>query len=312
MPTNREIVDEAIKELKQTTVGYINKKWTTPPVGSRWDKGLKWLAQVRDDQPTVKPFFDGDLQTGDLSQWSDFHDAHLGSIVPGIKVIPDPAGGYMAKCLVPAGTSTSISGDATFLWAGDGNNSYDLPWLQKGSEIWWRHKVLFPNELDTKYPGKFTPSKPVSAGWNTVAELHSAPMAGYSTCLMVWGSSPPCLMFRPCGGPVNTPTYQWIHEKPNGDRTLADKPLQWNHMYDSVIHMILSDEPVPVEWYVDGVLQWKGTTPTLGKRSDGSIPGVGLQAGHYRGQGPGLPPRIDVDTVYFRDVRVGPTLESIS
>lgn len=32
--TSAELRDEAVKHLKKTTVGYINKKWTTPPAGT--------------------------------------------------------------------------------------------------------------------------------------------------------------------------------------------------------------------------------------------------------------------------------------
>jgi hypothetical protein len=297
--------------LKQTTVGYVNKRWTVPPAGTNWANGLGAISDARTLLATTVPlYFNGDLQAGDLSQWSDFHDAHLSSIPPGVLVVPRPGGGYMGRVLVPAGSSTSTTGDATFLWEG---GDYKAPWLSKGADTWFRQRILFPDGTNASYPGRFTPSQPVSSGWDTVWELHDAPGAGYSTCLMVWGSSPPCLMFRPCGGIVGTQTYQWVHEKVGGDRTAADKPLQWNHWYDVLIHLVLTDDPAVgfAEWWVDDVLQYAAHTPTLTKMSDGSVPGVGLEVGLYRGQGPGAPVRTDVDTVYMSHTKAGPSRASV-
>jgi len=44
--TSAELRDEAVKHLKKTTVGYINKKWTTPPAGTEWKQALDILAQI--------------------------------------------------------------------------------------------------------------------------------------------------------------------------------------------------------------------------------------------------------------------------
>lgn len=53
MATHEEIVRDAVDHLKQTTVGYKNKHWTTPPQGSQWDQALDLLAQVKD--PVTPP-----------------------------------------------------------------------------------------------------------------------------------------------------------------------------------------------------------------------------------------------------------------
>lgn len=317
--TNKELVKAAEDKLLSASI--TGKQYAGRLAAGQsakvWDDAFALLAQVQDvSVPAPVPieplFFNGDFQTGDLSQWTDFHDAHLASDPPGVKVVSRPGGGYMAKVIVPAGTSTSNSGDATFLWHG---GNYDLPWLQKGSKVWWRQRTVFPDGTNPGYPGKFTPSQPVSAGWDTYGELHTAKDAGYSTCRMVWGSSPPCLMFRPCGGLVGSEQYQWVHEKTGGaaDRNSADKPLQWNHLYDELIYLELHDDPAVgyAEWWVDGLKQWGGHTPTLTRRADGSVPGLGLEAGLYRGQGPNAPVRTDTDTIHICDVRVGPTRSSL-
>jgi len=42
----QELIEEAIAELSLTTVGFINKKWTEPPVGTHWRKGLDLLDEA--------------------------------------------------------------------------------------------------------------------------------------------------------------------------------------------------------------------------------------------------------------------------
>lgn len=44
--TDNELRDSAIEHLKKTSVGYVNKHWTTPPVGTEWEKGLSLLMQI--------------------------------------------------------------------------------------------------------------------------------------------------------------------------------------------------------------------------------------------------------------------------
>lgn len=44
--TDKELRDAAVAELKQTTVGYINKHWTNPPVGTRWANALDLLSKI--------------------------------------------------------------------------------------------------------------------------------------------------------------------------------------------------------------------------------------------------------------------------
>jgi hypothetical protein len=40
-------LDQAVAALKQTTVGYINRKWTTPPPGTNWANALTLIAAAR-------------------------------------------------------------------------------------------------------------------------------------------------------------------------------------------------------------------------------------------------------------------------
>lgn len=54
--TDAQIRDAAVAELKQTTVGYINSKWTTPPAGTHWKAGLDLLAQIGATPPPPTGF----------------------------------------------------------------------------------------------------------------------------------------------------------------------------------------------------------------------------------------------------------------
>lgn len=44
--TDTDLRDQAVAALKKTTVGYLNKRWKTPPAGSQWDAALTMLAQI--------------------------------------------------------------------------------------------------------------------------------------------------------------------------------------------------------------------------------------------------------------------------
>jgi len=37
---------QSLAELKQTTVGYVNKNWKTPPTGTHWKKALDLLNKI--------------------------------------------------------------------------------------------------------------------------------------------------------------------------------------------------------------------------------------------------------------------------
>jgi len=298
MGTN-ESIDAAKAALLETKITGKEYARRGQPDSGKWGEAFRLLEQAK-IKPSEPLFFNGDFSTGDLSQWKDFHDAHLDRVPPGFQVIPMPGGGYMAKCVVTGAADSSQNGDASYLWQG---GNYSTPYLSKGSDAWFRFQLLIPNGSDSRYPGNFTHSI-ISQGWNMFMEWHSAPNAGYSSYVGLWGSDPPVLLFRPIGGVVGMQKGFWIHEKSGG----VDKPLQYNHFYDILVRQIFSEDPAvgKVEWYVDGVLQYENQMATLTKRTDGSVPGVSLQVGHYRG-----PSRTDVETVYVTGTKVGPTRSSV-
>jgi Polysaccharide lyase len=246
--------------------------------------------------PTGTVLFNGDFDTCDLAQWSDLHDAQLGINPPGFIVKTAPSfGTCAAQVNVTGAAGSSTSGDASFLW--DGGN-YNLPWLSKGADTWFRMQVAFPDGTNPAFPGKFVHSV-MSSGWDTFLEWHSAPNAGYSTMVGVWGSDPPHLQLRPVGGAASNQTFAYIRDPNN---------LQYNHWYDILVHQVFSDDPNVgyIEWWVDGVQKYAAHFPTLTRRADGSVPAVSLQAGLYRG-----PSRTDIGTIYIDGVRAGTTRAAV-
>lgn len=241
------------------------------------------------------PYFVGDFDTCDLSQWTDVHDADLSAPTPGFTTIASAFSGCGERVVASNYFSTSQSGDASYLWEGNGSNSYQLPDMQQGADTWFRMQVLFPDGTDASYPGTFTPQG-ASSAWDMVEEWHQYNM--YSTYVGVCGwCNPVTLILRPSGGSGAAPTQEWIEKV----------PLQYNHWYDILVHQTFyPDSRGYIEWYVDGTLQYAANVPTLSIAADGSIPGASHQVGLYRG-----PSRTDTDTVYIDGVVDGPTRASV-
>lgn len=53
--TDAELRDAALAELEQTTVGYVNSKWKTPPAGTHWANARALLAQIGAVTPPPPP-----------------------------------------------------------------------------------------------------------------------------------------------------------------------------------------------------------------------------------------------------------------
>lgn len=51
--TDAELRDQAVAELEQTTIGYINRKWTEPPAGTHWRAALDLLVQIGSTPPAT-------------------------------------------------------------------------------------------------------------------------------------------------------------------------------------------------------------------------------------------------------------------
>lgn len=249
--------------------------------------------------------FIGNFDTGDLSQWRDFHDAHLtDQSPPGFEVINDANGfsGPYARNTVTNAPGSSATGDASVLWEGNGSNSYSLKHLQNRSDSWFRMQVLFPDGTDSRWAGRFRVWPTGSGGWDIFQEWHSAPGAGYSTAVGVHNNlAGGVLVFRPVGGldPDNQ-VFTHLYQR-NGGST--DIPLRFNHWYDIVVHLRFGTTAQTglAEWWVDGVLQHRRAVPTITRRADGTVPGVGHEVGLYRG-----PSQPYTDTIYLDGGYSGP------
>ena len=242
--------------------------------------------------PVPPPWFVGDFDTGDLSQWPYLGDAH------GVSVVSRPTRNGSSRFAAKAETTdvpdSSVGGDASYVETG----SFGLPWENDGGDAWFSMSVLLPSGSNPSYPGKFTPSP--SSGWNMFMEWHISPgVAGSSPYVGVRNSGgAPRLVMRLVGGPEGSPDTRWIDDP---------AALQFDHWYDIQVHMRWSPDPSVgyAEWWVDGTRLFAGSFATLYRRSGGGASSVMFDAGHYRGT------QSWTDTVYFDGVKVGPTRSSV-
>lgn len=173
--TDGELRDAAVAHLKKTTVGYINKRWTTPPAGSEWKQALDLLAQVGitpppdpdpvPPQPTTAYFVE-DWSTGRFE--SNHWDLLFSCTNPGyfstpiaqtpdgrVAVVNDPvrAGRKCARVEVrdsdpgwPSSTNVDKSeidmGNSTRTW----NGSFSF-----GAIRWFDIEMLFPYNATEKF-----------------------------------------------------------------------------------------------------------------------------------------------------------------
>jgi Polysaccharide lyase len=285
--------------------------------------GLAKICEARPTtlQPLALPppplpsslFFNGDFNTGDLSQWNDFHDAHLSRTPPGIQVVSSPSvSGAAAKVNVIQAPDTSQWGDATYLWEGSGSNAYSLPYLQNGRTTWFRFQVAFPDGTNPAFPGKFTPA---SGAISLIEEWHTNPGIvpnAYSSFIGLDHSGGPggrpSLIFQTRGGAGEGEMHRY-YQTDGAQQTAANRQaLKYNHWYDIVTRITFGPtaQTGSIEWYVDGVAQTPANVPTIAVAANGSVPGLGHQIGHYRGPShPGL------DVIYIDGLMVGPTRSSL-
>lgn len=259
-------------------------------------------------------YFNGDFETGNLSQFNDFHDAHLNRVPPGFQVVARPdGGGYMARVNVQDGPDTSTYGDLAMLWEGNGGNAYSLPYLQLGQTTWFRLDFLIPNNTDSRYPGSYRPDPGAFGIMHTWHTNPGVVPTAYSTNMGPFGgggvgntSDPACLRLHVRGGPgEGIATGATFYQTDGAAQTQANrKPLKFNHWYSSVIKLKFGTDASTghVEWYVDGVLQVNASVATY--PSGGG--GLGHEAGLYRG-----PTKPGLEVVYIDNMRSGPTRESV-
>lgn len=290
-----------------TNVNYV---LTAADVGSR----LRVEVTATEHSFTPTPggeYFNGNFDTCNLSQWSDFHDAHLPS---GVVTVSSPrygGTGCSARITVTDNPDSSQGGDATVLWAGNGSNSYDLAWLQNGQSTWFRTQFILPSAT-------FKVS-PVGGGWDIIMEWHSnvniVPSA-YSTIVQIAPgggvpSDPACIQFRPVGGLSQADQkFTYLYQTNGAPQTQANRiPVLFDHWYDIVVHLTFAKSAAAggaAEWWINNVAQDSVSCATLVAANNGSVPGVGFEVGLYRG-----PSQPQTDVIYVDGTIAGPTAASI-
>jgi hypothetical protein len=275
--------------------------------------GIFKECQAQSDDPPPPPpadaFFVSDFEEGNLSEWQDFHDAHLNESPPGVQIVSNPLGGLMAKINTTSNYPTTGNGDATMLWMGDGGNAYSLPFMQNGQSTWFRWDFRVPSA-----------SFQLATGWNTIQSFHTDPgaVSAYSTATMLHNhGGTPQLLFRPVGGDgEGTFTYRYQTNSttksgdPNTGGCECDRiAFQYDVTYTMVVHMVFGPDSSSgsFDWWVNGIQQMGGNVPTIARASGGSVPGLGAEWGLYRS-----PASPTVSNIFFDNIRVGPTQASVS
>jgi Polysaccharide lyase len=248
---------------------------------------------------TKSPYFVGDFETGDLSQWPELFDATNGRVT----VVPSPAAPfeksrYSAKVVTTNAPDSSVLGDGSMVSGRYGNR-----WEQLGSDTWYRTQFLLPSGINPAYPGKFTVNvSPGQGGWNMLMAWHNPPCTGcppdYNSSYVGVATGRPRLVFRVSGGKALRPSYR---------TSIAKHALRYDHWYDVLVRFVYSPKRTVgrYEVWVDRKRLFTGHAPTIYRMPDGSVRGNRFQVGHYRGTTDWT------DTVYVDGVRVGPTRTSV-
>lgn len=282
--------------------------WTPSRNAYRFNK-LETAVQsnrIALDMGTSVIYFDGDFDTGDLSQWTDLHDANMSQTPPGVSVLPRPGGsGYIAKTNTTSNYPTTGNGDATMLWLGGG---YSNSFLQNGQTIWLRFDFLVPTGANPNYPGAFL----LSSGWNTISSFHTDPgnaPGAYSTAFMIHSHyGTPVFLFRPVGGP-GAGTFTYLYQTNGAPQTEGNRiALVYDQWYSMIARITFGPDASTgsVEWTLNGISQTSANCPTIAVNQYGGIPGLGYEIGLYRN-----PSASTVSNIYWDNVYIGSSASSV-
>lgn len=300
-------------------------------------QGIASPLQERSGQLTAdRPFFKAGFETGTLGRWHNLdlgsgtvptETAPRGGTSPGV-VRPTNAvaatGRYAVELTVtPTAHASPAEGwDSVYLW----NRVIDSLG-NDGQETWERFKVRFPKPPSSRGLTSrpvFTPSPRCEAGCPWFVEHHNDDAylpfvdAGRITSeypSLVWSvvtssrlrnrKLGPQLGMRIWGGDNNTPAEPY-RSKPVW--VLTREPLRYDHWYDFIVHVRWSADPSVglVEWWLDGEPIYAGSTSTLWRRPDGSVSKANFELVNYR------PHAKTTSTIYFDDIRLGPTAASVA
>jgi hypothetical protein len=302
-----------------STSATITVTAVTPPPTSGTPSGYNWIGDFRNDSQDFSAFDTHDAQLSLTITDPTFGSIH-GSTIVAKRPSFYSSSNYSARMVTSNSfNSSSTSGAATVLWQPGGNSS---AWMQRGAKTWFRMAVLFPNGSDSNYPGNFTvgSNDGVGSSWHQIMEWHiNAPTSGApgSTNVgTIYGPSNASLGFFPSGGLYGNwkryyiPLTNQVQTKANSGAPAGTiQSLQYNHWYDVVVYQVMDPDPAVgyAEWWVDGQLRFADHVATMPQNSDGSVPGVGFEAGNYRNYVSGQ----TNDTIYMTAMVAGPSKASI-
>jgi hypothetical protein len=217
---------------------------------------------VRAQDLTGTIFGNGDLSTGDLSQWPH-RDYGLGTDVGSndsgagfLWYHTDVAGRRAAGMTVTptAQNSPAENSDHVYLWA---PSQY---WNFQPYEIWLRTSVMFPSATTISSSGTTgeQPFQPTTGEWNWFLEFHndSNPLPSCSREFAnlsfdvktddpvqsgVVGTQNVRMALRIMGGDDCAPNIVWVD----------GPPLQWDHWYEMLLHIKWDPSDGIFEWYLD-------------------------------------------------------------
>jgi hypothetical protein len=243
----------------------------------------------------TRPYWIGDFETGNLSQWKFVDDGGGHGRVAVVRA-PIRQGRY-AVALTATSAAHAVgtpNGNSVFLY-----NDFSHKRGVSGTSAWYSWFVYFP--AGVRYPpGLFTE-------WHN----DTAPLAAWPDCnggshgeyanlafnIRYRGEDPPHIRLRVMGGRSCSPDQLWI----------LGPVLRTNHWYRFLVHIVWSPSPASgrVGWWVDGRKIFNRKLSTLYTRPDGTISRTKFMLGNYRVATP-YP-----TTYYFDDVVMGPTKTSV-
>jgi polysaccharide lyase-like protein len=241
-------------------------------------------------QKPNKPYFVGDFDTCDFSQWQDMQGP-----AASFKIIRKPR--TEGKCAASLTIGSWAAGGLGSLEAdGAALRLKTAPYGTVEHTVWQHFSVQFAPNFQA-----------VPGNWNLFIEWHNdpgwknfpAPHLEYANLCWavrnIYGVQR--LGMRIMGGRSTAPQTLWI----DGPR------IRTGHWYDFLARTVWSPSRNEgmVEWWLDGKLLYSSHISTLYARPDGSVSSVYYVADHYRRHGDAT------TTIRFDGFRLGPTRASV-
>jgi hypothetical protein len=212
-----------------------------------------------------------------------------------------------------AQASPAAGSDSVYLW------EPTQSWNYSGQEWWLRTSFYFPSSASSIVfnPGE-APYQPTTGIFNWFLELHNdsnyGPGEDSPICFGILTDGPvstsvgknPRMFVRLQGGPDSALQMRYVYENGLGTSSSPGVPLQYDHWYPLLIHVLLSPTAGIFEWFEGSTTIYSNLDlPTLYTRANGSISYTSLTLDNYRLHATWN------STIYMGPLAVGPTEESV-